>query len=306
MLHSLSRRLLTLLQLTRMALVFTAIADGLCTVLLSAQRRAAAQGTSLSAQLDARQVAAAAAISVGLYGFGMSLNDIIDRRRDSQISPQRPLPSGRVGLAAAHVVCVALIAMAVLGEHVSAPAPMYLGAGMVALSVVTLVLSRHHLRREAPVAPAVAVPAGVVLVAVDGTPAARHVVETAGRVARSRAAAVHVVHVRETRSVGGGTAELESRRAGRALVEAAVGRLGVAGATGEVLNVTGHHADAAEAVVGLADRLEAGAIVAGRPDRHGGELGARSMTTELTERAPCDVIVVVPEAVRDVRVAALA
>jgi 4-hydroxybenzoate polyprenyltransferase len=116
MLHSLSRRLLTLLQLTRMALVFTAIADGLCTVLLSAQRRAAAQGTSLSAQLDARQVAAAAAISVGLYGFGMSLNDIIDRRRDSQISPQRPLPSGRVGLAAAHVVCVALIATAVLAS----------------------------------------------------------------------------------------------------------------------------------------------------------------------------------------------
>jgi hypothetical protein len=116
MLHSLSQRLLTLLQLTRMALVFTAIADGLCTVLLSAQRRAAAQGTTLSAQLDARQVAAAAAISVGLYGFGMSLNDIIDRRRDSQISPQRPLPSGRVGLAAAHVVCVALIAMAVLAS----------------------------------------------------------------------------------------------------------------------------------------------------------------------------------------------
>ena len=200
-----------------------------------------------------------------------------------------------------------------LGEHVSAPAPMYLGAGMVALSVLTLVLSRHHLRREAPVVreqPAVAVPAGVVLVAVDGTPAARHVVETAGRVARSRAAAVHVVHMcARTRSVGEGTAELESRRAGRALVEAAVGRLGrlgVAGATGEVLNVTGHHADAAEAVVRMADRLEAGAIVAGRTGRHGGELGARSMTTELTERAPCDVIVVVPEAVRSLPVAALA
>src|SRR5215213_802044 len=35
----LSQRILTLLQLTRMALVFTAIADGLCTVLLAAQRR---------------------------------------------------------------------------------------------------------------------------------------------------------------------------------------------------------------------------------------------------------------------------
>jgi 4-hydroxybenzoate polyprenyltransferase len=56
-----------------------------------------------------------AAVSVGLYGFGMSLNDIIDRRRDAQISPHRPLPSGRVGLAAAHVVCAALLAAAVLG-----------------------------------------------------------------------------------------------------------------------------------------------------------------------------------------------
>ena len=112
MLHLLSQRLLTLLQLTRMALVFTAVADGLCTVLLAAQRRAAAAGTSLGSQVDARQVLAAAAVSVGLYGFGMSLNDIIDRRRDLQISPHRPLPSGRLGIAAAHVVCAALLALA--------------------------------------------------------------------------------------------------------------------------------------------------------------------------------------------------
>lgn len=107
-----SQRLLTLLQLTRMALVFTAVADGLCTVLLAAQRRAAAQGTGLSQQLDARQIIAAAGVSIGLYGFGMALNDIIDRRRDQQISPGRPLPSGRMGLVAAHVVCGALLAAA--------------------------------------------------------------------------------------------------------------------------------------------------------------------------------------------------
>ena len=108
----LSQRLLSLLQLTRMALVFTALADASCTVLLAAQRRAALQQTTLGEQLDARQFAAAAAVSVGLYGFGMSLNDIIDRRRDQQISPGRPLPSGRLGLAAAHVVCAALLALA--------------------------------------------------------------------------------------------------------------------------------------------------------------------------------------------------
>src|SRR4051812_41768847 len=118
----LSQRVLSLLQLTRMALVFTAIADGLCTVLLAAQRRAELEGTSLSAQLDGRRVLAAGAISVGLYGFGMSLNDIIDRRRDSQISPHRPIPSGRVGLAAAHFICGGLIAMAG-GAAADLPAP---------------------------------------------------------------------------------------------------------------------------------------------------------------------------------------
>jgi MFS transporter, ACDE family, multidrug resistance protein len=37
-----------------------------------------------------------------------------------------------------------------LGEHVSAAAPMYLGGGMVLLSVGALVLSRHHLRHREP------------------------------------------------------------------------------------------------------------------------------------------------------------
>jgi hypothetical protein len=108
--HHLSQRLLSLLQLTRMALVFTAVADGFCGILLAAQRRAALEHTALGEQLDARQFLAVAAVSAGLYGFGMSLNDIIDRRRDQQISPNRPLPSGRLGLVAAHVVCGALFA----------------------------------------------------------------------------------------------------------------------------------------------------------------------------------------------------
>ena len=185
-----------------------------------------------------------------------------------------------------------------LGEHVSAGAPMYLGAGMVALSVVALLLSRHHLRppaveTEAP-ATAAAVPAGAVLVAIDATPAARLVVETAERVTRSRGTAAHVVHVRETRAVGEDTADLEDTAAARTLVGAAVGRLTRAGvpATGEVLHVTGRHEDAAGAVLALADRIRPAAVVVGRPGRHGGELGARSLATVLTERAPCDVVVV--------------
>jgi hypothetical protein len=90
-----------------MALVFTAIADGLCTVLLSARDRAGPNG-SLMLTLEPDRMMLAALTSVGLYGFGMSLNDIIDRRRDSQIAPGRPLPSGRVDLYTAYGICAAL------------------------------------------------------------------------------------------------------------------------------------------------------------------------------------------------------
>jgi hypothetical protein len=99
-----------------MALVFTALADSACAMLMTAAKQAAADGSqSLWIELTFRQCLSLMMISVGLYGFGMSLNDIIDRRRDQHISPNRPLPSGRIGLRTAHVVCTLLILMALFG-----------------------------------------------------------------------------------------------------------------------------------------------------------------------------------------------
>jgi hypothetical protein len=105
----LSRRIFTLLQLTRMALVFTAISNGACEVLLSMSARSGTGWTVL------KPLAAMSAVSVGLYGFGMTLNDIIDRRRDSRIAAHRPLPSGRIRPTTAHVVCVLLLLLAAAG-----------------------------------------------------------------------------------------------------------------------------------------------------------------------------------------------
>lgn len=102
-----SQRLFSVLQLTRMALVFTAIADSACSLLLLAQWQLA-PGESLADELSIPRFLAAAVVSIGLYGFGMSLNDIIDRRRDTQIAAHRPLPSGRIGVRTAHVICVLL------------------------------------------------------------------------------------------------------------------------------------------------------------------------------------------------------
>jgi hypothetical protein len=119
MLEQFSYRLLTLLQFTRMALVFTAISDSLCTFLLARRRDTPGEAELLS-RLDFRQMLAVAFISMGLYGFGMSLNDIIDRRRDRQIAAHRPLPSGRMALVTAHIVCAALACIAIAAGGVYA------------------------------------------------------------------------------------------------------------------------------------------------------------------------------------------
>src|SRR5687768_2592718 len=110
MTSGLTRRLLSVLQLARLALVFTAIADGAASLLLLAELR-----PDVSGPLTVMRVITAALVSVGLYGFGMTLNDIIDRRRDEQLAAHRPLPSGRIGVTMAHVVCTTLLLLAVAG-----------------------------------------------------------------------------------------------------------------------------------------------------------------------------------------------
>ncbi|HEX8339853.1 MAG TPA: UbiA family prenyltransferase [Tepidisphaeraceae bacterium] len=103
----LSQRLLTLLQFTRMALVFTAVSDGWAALLLGA----AATGTPVRWPV----AAAMTLVSIGLYTFGMALNDLIDRRRDSQLAAHRPLPSGRLSVQGAHALCAVLGGVALLG-----------------------------------------------------------------------------------------------------------------------------------------------------------------------------------------------
>jgi len=100
-------RILPVLQLTRMALVFTAISNSLCALLLVSHKRSITE-LPYERWFDPALGLAVALMSIGLYGYGMSLNDIIDRRRDRQIAADRPLPSGRIGLGTAHLICALL------------------------------------------------------------------------------------------------------------------------------------------------------------------------------------------------------
>ncbi len=111
------QRLLPALQLTRMALVFTAIADGLCAIFLQAQRvrQATDPAAPIAHFIDGSLVAAMILITIGLYGYGMALNDIIDHRRDRQLAADRPLPSGRISIWSAHLLCILLATLALGG-----------------------------------------------------------------------------------------------------------------------------------------------------------------------------------------------
>src|SRR4051812_12402931 len=120
-----------------MALVFTAIADSTCGLLLRAWQESATYEGRLIDYIDAYQLVATAIMSVGLYGFGMSLNDIIDRRRDSTVAAHRPLPSGRIGVVTAHVICFLLALAAILGAGYFVYADVPNGWATVVLVIAT-------------------------------------------------------------------------------------------------------------------------------------------------------------------------
>jgi 4-hydroxybenzoate polyprenyltransferase len=101
---SLSSRLLALLQFTRFALVFTALADTSAALLLRAG--------SLS-NLRLAPTLTALATSASLYTFGMALNDLVDYRKDKLLAANRPIPSGRLGVYTAHII-VSLLALSSL------------------------------------------------------------------------------------------------------------------------------------------------------------------------------------------------
>jgi hypothetical protein len=64
--------------------------------------------------------AALAAMSLGLYCFGMVSNDIIDVRRDRYLAPGRPLAAGRIAMGEAWWLAGALLAIGVIAGGVFA------------------------------------------------------------------------------------------------------------------------------------------------------------------------------------------
>ncbi len=89
------------LKLFRFPLIFTAIADSAAGYLLNYH------GVSP----DLRVLLLLALASGGLYCFGMAMNDVADRERDKELTPNRVLPSGRLSVAQALAACAGVLAL---------------------------------------------------------------------------------------------------------------------------------------------------------------------------------------------------
>lgn len=101
MLATMTSRVRPAAELMRLPLALTAISNTQAGYLLFSSVGAGVWTWPLAAVLGG--------MSLGLYGFGMVSNDIVDLRRDRYLAPHRPLPSGRIGLLAAHLLAGILL-----------------------------------------------------------------------------------------------------------------------------------------------------------------------------------------------------
>ena len=110
------KRIAPALQLTRVTVAFAVIANTWFVILWT---RANPHNEGRPALLVEQPLwlllGAAAMVAIGLFTFGVALNDILDLKRDRLLRPQRPLAAGRIGLEQALPVVVGTMIVAVLG-----------------------------------------------------------------------------------------------------------------------------------------------------------------------------------------------
>jgi ACDE family multidrug resistance protein len=143
--------------------------------------------------------------------------------------------------------------------------------------------------------------AGVLVAAVDGSPAADLVTEAAARLASQGGRAVHVVHAREAAVGGYVGVDGEELDAARALVSRHLDQLSAhrIPAEGQILLHAADHGAAGRMVAEYANEVGATTIVIGPPS-HGGlpELMDASSSKELLRTANSNVLIINPAAPR--------
>lgn len=110
-------RLAPVLHLTRVTTAFAVVANTWFVILWS--RAEWAHEASPGGRLVDRPLwlllLGGAAVGLGLFSFGAALNDILDLKRDRMMRPDRPLPSGQIGIDGALALVVGTVLLAVFG-----------------------------------------------------------------------------------------------------------------------------------------------------------------------------------------------
>ena len=133
-------RVMTALQLTRLSVAFGAVSDLWFMIVLAWML----EGTSMDGVVTGWGVGtlmtwlpaalvAGLVVALGLFGYGASLNDVLDVRHDATFSPQRPIPAGRIRPSQAVVITVCSLVVAVLGATVLGTWSVWLTMGVAVL-----------------------------------------------------------------------------------------------------------------------------------------------------------------------------
>ncbi|HEY0451510.1 MFS transporter [Actinophytocola sp.] len=262
-------------------------------------------------------------IAVVVAGVFIGVNNTVTTQAVMTISPvERPVASAAYGFVRFIGGGLAPFAAGKLVEATNVHVPFYIGAG--ALIVGILILRTAHaelheaerVQAESVAGPPAEPPAlstvefdfaattartdGAIVAAIDDSPIADRVTETACRLAAINGRAVHVLHAQEHASASESTADGEALEAARELVRTHLKRLAHNGipAVGHVLLNAGDHGAVGRLISEHADAIKARAVVIGAPT-HGGlpALMDASASRELWRTVHCDVVIVNPATV---------
>ena len=254
-----------------------------------------------------------------LSGIVIGVNNTITTQAVMTVSPvERPVASAAYSFVRFIGGGLAPYAAGRLVVDLNIHVPFYIATGAIVLGIGILATG-HQLLGEAERVQAEAVQAtaaagavngatvsghgrhkaGVIVAAIDGSPVARLVTDTAARLAADSTRIVHVVHAQEGATGRDGGTDVEALDQARAVVRDHLDRLAAdhIPAEGQVLLHAADHGTAGKLVAEYANAVGATTIVVGAAAHHGlGRLMDESASAELMRHANGKVLVVGPSA----------